>query len=373
MLEYIVVFVLAIILAFIADRNRRHRHIVFFSLSTLIAVLSLFAGFRDIGVGTDTVIYSEKYFEIVRKISFDELILSNDDSFRSKSYLILNYLASTFSNNVWIALLFTELTILIPLYYGIYKLSKIETVKFSIFTALYVFFFLNYSFNIMRQSCAVSFVFLAFCYYKERKWLKFVILEFIAYHFHSTSIIYLLIPLFYYLIQKKFVSVKILLFGVGVLGIFVFLFYYQILYFALESGMVTDYFMENYGAGGFYSDEGSVRLRLGNVVLFVFFSFNVYLAQKNKMNNDIVALWALCNIMYVSLSLLALYVVYLQRLNYAFLLFCVLFSSVLLGNKKVSLLYKVIVYLIVVLFWYYNNIVNNFGETYPYKSLILNI
>ena len=169
MIEYLIVFSIAILLAWGADRFKDIKSIVFFCLSLLILILALFAGVRNIGVGTDTLVYSDEYFNAGKELKgWSDILTFDSNKFRNKSYVLLNYGASYLSNNVWIALFFTELAILVPLYLSIYKYSHTISVKYVVFTILYLFTFYNFSFNIMRQSCAVSFVFWAFCFYKEQ-------------------------------------------------------------------------------------------------------------------------------------------------------------------------------------------------------------
>ena len=158
------------------------------------------------------------------------------------------------------------------------------------------------------------------------------------------------------------------------IGFIVFFFYYDVLQFVFRIGLATDYFMDNYGEAGAYLGTGAVRIRYVNIVLFLFFTFNVLLSYKKRiLPQNINSLWAVCTILYISFSLLALYVVYIQRLNYAFYLMCLFFSAVLLSSRKVNFFYKMTFFFIIIYSWYDNNIINNFGETYPYKSDLLGI
>lgn len=105
-MPYILVFMVCIFLTSISSRKK----IIPLLLSCLI--LSLFAGFRDKNIGSDTDFYPHWYISEIRYIhNLIDLITIETERNLDKGYLFLYWIASWIGNQYWIGLFLTELVI----------------------------------------------------------------------------------------------------------------------------------------------------------------------------------------------------------------------------------------------------------------------
>jgi len=83
--------------------------------------------------------------------------------------------------------------------------------RFTAILIYYLFFYLYFNTEIMRESLAVCFFLLAYPFYKSKNWIKYYLFTIIAFFFHSSAIITLVFPIFRYInFNKKGI---IILFG----------------------------------------------------------------------------------------------------------------------------------------------------------------
>lgn len=119
MMPYILVFMVCIFLTSISSRKK----IIPLLLSCLI--LSLFAGFRDKNIGSDTDFYPHWYISEIRYIhNLIDLITIETERNLDKGYLFLYWIASWIGNQYWIGLFLTELVISVFTFLGFIRLSR---------------------------------------------------------------------------------------------------------------------------------------------------------------------------------------------------------------------------------------------------------
>ncbi len=129
MMPYILVFMVCIFLTSISSRKK----IIPLLLSCLI--LSLFAGFRDKNIGSDTDFYPHWYISEIRYIhNLIDLITIETERNLDKGYLFLYWIASWIGNQYWIGLFLTELVISVFTFLGFIRLSRYFKGGIAIFT-----------------------------------------------------------------------------------------------------------------------------------------------------------------------------------------------------------------------------------------------
>ena len=88
-------------------------------------ILSLFAGFRDKNIGSDTDFYPHWYISEIRYIhNLIDLITIETERNLDKGYLFLYWIASWIGNQYWIGLFLTELVISVFTFLGFIRLSR---------------------------------------------------------------------------------------------------------------------------------------------------------------------------------------------------------------------------------------------------------
>ncbi len=183
------------------------------------------SGLRDWSIGSDTMAYSHLFertknmsWEYLFKACYDYLFNTFED-YKDPGYFLLTKIFQIFSDDyqmflVFIAALFTGL-----MARWIYKYSSMPDMSFIIYSTLFYSF---YAVTGHRQTIATALiVFIGYELAKKRDFLKFVIVAFIAYMIHKSSVVFIL---FYIIanINLSFVYVSIVtvvIVAVSVLGI----------------------------------------------------------------------------------------------------------------------------------------------------------
>ena len=105
-------------------------------------------------------------------------------------FVLLCKLISTFTLNSIGFKFVTSLIILFSVSFFIYRNSKLPCISLVVFICLG---FYNLSLEVIRQFLAISILLNGINYVKEKKLLSFLVIVFIAFLFHKTSLIYLLV------------------------------------------------------------------------------------------------------------------------------------------------------------------------------------
>ncbi len=165
----------------------------FFSLVFLLSVL------RRLDVGNDTLSY-KKIFDNV--ISFG----LNTNPEIEKGFLFFVYIFTLFSKDYYSFIFFYTSIVYLILFLFIDKHSTNMFISILLFILL---FFSSY-FNLFRQIIAISIAFYSFESARKEKWISFLITFLIAFSFHTSSLIILIFPLFYFIKFNLFSSISLL-------------------------------------------------------------------------------------------------------------------------------------------------------------------
>ena len=127
----------------------------FKNILILIALLmpAFVAGARDIGVGTDTLVYGEKYFKIVCEQGIQALLLYTDCEI---GYGLFIYIISLFTHNIFWQFFWIEFVIVLLIWMSIY--NYLEEKYRALAMLIYYLLFFPFSLNIMRQSIAMAII-----------------------------------------------------------------------------------------------------------------------------------------------------------------------------------------------------------------------
>ena len=223
MLFYITLFILVIFIAWLADNSEYS----YLCIGINALILIVFLGLRDYGVGTDTLIYPEHYFTQASRFNIIELATS-DETF-DLGYLVLAYIANLISDNPQSMLFITEAFIVITTTIGIVRLKNILGFDYFIYYLFYCLVFLNPSLNYMRQNCAVSLLLVGFSYMIEHKWRQYSIFQIASFFFHSSSVLFLIVPFFLIVYERATLKWRYIIIGTFFAGIIVALIsFYQV-------------------------------------------------------------------------------------------------------------------------------------------------
>lgn len=153
----------------------------------IIGVLTFLAGFRNYSVGMDTWQYVEKFNVI--SLGKIEYAYGLEYTFR----YICKFLLHIYDSPTFLLFVFSLLTnsLIILRFWDLKKVSN-----FTMMIICYYCTFYFYTFNVMRQMCSVAIIFFATRYLKNGNYVKYLLSVAIAYCFHNSSIIGLILYFF---------------------------------------------------------------------------------------------------------------------------------------------------------------------------------
>lgn len=147
---------------------------LFFWISFI--VLFILAGFRDSSVGTDTLSYENIFLRIS----------AGSETVQEIGWQVLNRIVAYFNGNFQDLLVITSLLILFPLFLVVRKHSLNPMLSIFLYYAFYIYL---QSFNITRQSVAITIILIAYVYLINKRNWHFLILVLLAATFHTTALL----------------------------------------------------------------------------------------------------------------------------------------------------------------------------------------
>lgn len=285
-----------------------------FYLLIIFSVAILLAGFRGPMVGADTMAYHGIFYRINQYTSLEliERKLSNSERIEF-GYLIINKLIGTFSENSQFLLLLASTLTLIPIY------KYIKFINLDIFLPVLLFFSLGTyfsTFNLVRQQIAGSIHLLIWMNLLKGEKRKAIFYYLISILFHSTGVVG--IVLFYIHSMKK--NKKSLLFHIAIIGLcslFVMPFMEVFVAFFPKYRYAISY--DNY------------KITIGGITLLWFFMIfsiivlllNINFRKMDDFEKNNLFLSVISNVIYLSLSFVALNFTLAGRISHYFVNFTI--------------------------------------------------
>lgn len=379
MFPYLFVFIVSIFSTYLAEKFIKGKSKILFLFFSVIAVLfpSLLAGFRDVGIGTDTLVYVESVWkQVVPMNSLHDLIRSyNQERFDVEFiYLLINYVASRFGHGIFNIFFLTNFIVILFIYLSAYDNRKRAPMWLIMF--MFLFGFYNLSLNLVRQFIAVAISVYCVKYIEQKSWWKILLSLILLKFTHSTAIFYVVFVGIYLLslLQYKLKPLILITISIGASVFFLFLDY--ILLFAVASGLLPAKYAA-YESGDAILSIWS--LVLYNVLLLLILVFSYVFYRRNKQIKTQLMAYSYSKFYGIIILLTALMSQYAFRLSYYFFMVCdciFIPRALVLLKKKSKKWYYLSLFVtlfLVVFIWYIYYVRNNSAETYPYKSRILGI
>ena len=316
------------------------------SLDLFFLILLLLLALRATTVGRDLVAY-ETFFETISDLPMNDLI----DLDMEIGYALLNKLISLFTNDFqWVIAIVAAISV-IPMWMVYRRESEDAYLSIIVFLIMPVFAMM---FSGLRQSIAFSIGFIAFNWVQKKKPLRFLLTVAIAFLFHKSALILLILyPLYYAKITKKWLFVVIPAMGV------VFVFNKPI--FAFLQDLISD----------LYSTEAQGNSAYTTLILFILFAvFAFVVMDEGKLKTDEfglrnILLLAIVIQMFVPLHTLAM------RLNYYFIVFVPLLVAKAIKKRsqrfnQIAVVAKYLMTVVFVGYFWYNLITRNTLDISPY-------
>lgn len=192
---YLLIIILLFILVCIYDlhSNTSGKNLCYWGVCILLVCI---AGFRH-RIGIDTIAYMSIFDSDIPKIAdFLNTYKRNELPFEFASSLLFS-LGKTISNSWYV----TQFIIAFITNLSIFIFADKNTpYKFTFILLYFVLLYFDFSFETLRQSCALSFALWGCKFLKDKAYLSYYVLTLVAILFHPVAIILLIIPF----IQVKF-------------------------------------------------------------------------------------------------------------------------------------------------------------------------
>ncbi len=274
-----------ILLAYQAEKNfAKNKAICKVWLFNIVIINSIIIGLRDIGVGADTLSYIEAYFNAAYLISdFHSLLYFAYEGY-DKGFLVLAWVATQWADDPRCLMFITELFIVVFIVLGVYEYKKTLNTNITLFMLLFCLLYQQESVNLMRQFCAMSILFYGYSLFLQKRIKTYCILQVLAYFLHTTSVLFVIVPLFYTLSHTTGIMKYYFLAGSSVLIILFITFYLSFLGSISDLGIFQEVYAERYGKNSIY--EGSERASFATYLTFIVELFVYYNINKYKIESQ---------------------------------------------------------------------------------------
>lgn len=373
MIIYLITFVLCLLSTSLACRAKSKLIRVVFS-TIAIALPVFLAGLRDITVGTDTTNYVNIYNEAsyYSESSVLYYIASGPDTIEP-FFLIYNYVCSLFCNSYNDYFVVSYFIIITPIYVLAFKNRNLVNPIMSMLIFLFIFY--NESLNLMRQYMALPFILLSMYYVINASKVKSLLFAIIAFLFHNSSVIVLIIYPLLYLLNKHHLKNHLLLYVLLFASLTVLLLSID------KLGIVS---IDSSGRLSMYLGDQSSTLSMSTVLLNItFFYLALQTSKQTKtyhLEIEAFAVFALLAFIFNFMSVMS-HTMY--RLSLVFSIFSCISIPYIINYRranrmvaKVQIAPSMIKYFIVILvvtYWFFSTVIRGSNGTIPYSSSILNI
>lgn len=210
MKEYFAVLIVAMIISLFLGLFKEKNNVIRLLFSSLISLpLVVLAGIRTIDIGTDMLVYGVPNFNTAQMYSsyFDYIKDVSSFGGTEVGYATINYVVSMYTSNVNILMFVVSLLTVVPFVYAAFKYKNDLNISVSFQILIFFCLFYGSSLNLMRQSIAISFVYLSMSFFllekSKKNFLKGIVFLLLAIFFHRSSIIMIPIILIFCLDWKE--------------------------------------------------------------------------------------------------------------------------------------------------------------------------
>jgi len=350
MLAYFALLTLPIIPALLYTYKKDEKYIrktihVFFIL--LIILLCL----RRIDIGVDLQNY-KYYFDLIRQLQWNQITEIDIEI----GYVFLNKIFGMFTDNFQLFIAFVALIQTIPIYISYLKEAKRPYLSIIIFANMSAFVIL---FSGLRQAIAIAIGAIAYHFVVKKKFVFFVACVGIAFLFHQSALILLILyPLFHSKITKNwlwFIIPSITM---------IFILNKQIFNYLVN--FLGDKYIDRYAS---VQNTGAHTM----IILFVLFLFFSYIMVDEKTLDKTTLGLRNIMVLVVMIQLFAPIHALAMRFNYYFIIFIpVLISRIVDSPKKhfkpIAQIANVVMVCYFTFYFFYNAYTSvDILQVFPYK------
>lgn len=203
MTTYYVMYSLIIITGIFFNSSKKEKKIKvvsFIGFITYFLILALRHPSMGVDLGYQRAYGYLRSFDIIGDMGWLETLFIGSFLNYETGYIFFNKIVASICLDQQFFLAICALLSYAPIYYIIYKYSKMPSLSYIIYLGLPVAIL---AFSGLRQSIAIGLCYIAFKYIKEKEIFKFIVLVSLASTFHSSAMMFLFTYPLYYLKLKN--------------------------------------------------------------------------------------------------------------------------------------------------------------------------
>ena len=355
-MEYFVVFISSIFLAWLAEVGFRKEKKLFPYILIAVSILipCILAGFRDDTIGTDVTWYVTPLVDRAYKAIdfFDYFEMQQRDSMEIGFASLIYFLTLSFDAGPTLFLL--QLCILIPLYIALFRYRD----RMPVWLGLTIFYFLSFNtgLSIIRQTLTITLLLCAFSFIEKKQWIVGTIIILLSITIHRSAIfLAFFVIVTYYLCRIRKVKPMAVILAVSIL-----VFMGNFLMDLMRGGAYDEY------ASRALERTGEAGLSMKSLALY---SCLTIIPFSKKGEQSIAAIVALCGFV---IYFMTIYSSYYIRLAMGPILFSTIaypsYINTIKPQKRKE--YILIVLATLFIYWFVGVILHGGDETYPYMMRI---
>lgn len=276
MLIYLVVFLISLFFINFYYKKNINRSAKIIAIVIGILLPCLLAGFRDYSVGTDINTYGNIWFMYAKnaKNLFKFLQFAKWSNI-GIGYALLNYTTARICPSPHFFYFVLNLIANVLIFISLLRNKDICNITLGM--AIFYLVFWGIFLNALRQSIAISIVFFSYYYVRHNNIFKFLICIVLAYTFHSSAIIGLLIYFIHFI--NIYLKNKVLKIVIAFFMLIPITFFWNILSVINSIGLLPNRYaeyLESVNRGG----GAVIRIVFYGLLLFLFL---IFISRKNTM------------------------------------------------------------------------------------------
>lgn len=354
-------FYLSLFLLFIAIYKWAEFDGRWWTLLIAILIPALFEGLRDDVVGEDMLGYGGDWFF---NMDENEPLLSMFEFAQTPEYAyhLLIYVCKKISQNINVFMTACALIKMTAVTLFVYKMR--EQLSSLLFLFCYYCFFYVTTFSLMRQGIAVAICIYALAYFAKNKIWQFLLTGVIAYLFHSSAILILLLIPIYYMrnLQYNYFIV---------IGSIVLVYFF--VDFLFELVLMTPLFKS--GMAELYVDSGVASAKTNLLITTAFMGYGVYQyffedEEENHENTYMLIVTSAATLLFL---LLSSYIEVAFRMSYYMFIVSVAIVAMFIYNSEQYRLERYAGFVALFLVHFYFSCSHGLAGALDYSSSILGI
>lgn len=325
---------------------------------------SILSGLRDYSIGTDILLYGNRWFYIAGNTNFLVYLKWATSSDIGALYALINYVIAAITNNPHAFYFFLTLIEVSIVFLSLLQFRKEISVSFAML--VYYMMFYNISLNILRQSLAISLMIAAYICLCKKGVKAFLIVWLLACMAHASAIVMIIIlPLKWYSNKSNSEFKSFLLMSVMIMAVVL---YAPLLSFLIRVGFLSARF-QNYTL----TSQGGGRVIRTAFIIIIMMIIVVSYASLKKYDKNSILFINLSIISFVMTMLLFVGNNQVIRIAYYFDLALIIVFPFLQRAAEAhyleisSRIVKPFLIVLLIGYWTFNVVIQNNGETYPYQ------